>query len=189
MQKTPDNSINLAKNRGESLTDRIIAFALTAGRIVVIGTELIALSAFLYRFTLDQTLVQLHDQITQEKAVVNLLKDNETSFRNLQDRLNLSATLIKQGSMYPKILADVFSYAPPDMNIHTISVSSDGVRIEATMQSVISLSDFVDKLKAYPAIASVSLDRISNQTETSTITVDITALLKQTPNTKTPTAL
>lgn len=179
MQKTPSISINLAKNRGETVVDRFIGFALTVGRVVIIGTELIALSAFLYRFTLDQTLVQLHDRIKQEQAVVRLLKDNETNFRNLQDRLNLSATLITTGSSLTTMLTDIIAFAPPDMNIHTVAVAPDGIRIEATIQSIVSLSNFVDKLKAYPQVISVSLDRISNQTETGTITIDITALLKQ----------
>jgi hypothetical protein len=178
MQKTPDLGINLAKNRGESIVDRFISFALNTGRVLVIGTELIALGAFLYRFSLDQTLVQLHDSVQQQEAIVNLLKDNEKTFRGLQNRLSLSSTLIKQGSIFPKLLSDVFSFAPSDMNIHTLSLAPDGIRVEATVQSVDSLSNFVDKLKAYPAVSGVSLDRVSNQTETATITVDITALLK-----------
>lgn len=188
MKKYPDLGINLAKNRGESLVDRFINFALNTGRVLIIGTELIALGAFLYRFSLDQTLIQLHDSVQQQEAIVNLLKDNEKTFRGLQSRLGLSATLTQQGSIFPKMLSDVFSFAPSDMNIHTFSLATDGIRIEATVQSVDSLSHFVDKLKAYPAINSVSLDRVSNQTETATITVDITALLKPikgiTPTTK-----
>ena len=178
MQKTTDIGINLAKNRGESLVDRFITFALNTGRVLIISTELIALGAFLYRFSLDQTLVQLHDSIQQQSAVVDLLKDNEKTFRGLQNRIGLSSTLTQQSNIFPQMLSDIFSFSPSDMNIHTISLAPDGVRIEATMQSVASLSNFVDKLKSYPKVNSVSLDRISNQTETATITVDITAILK-----------
>lgn len=178
MQKAPLITINLAKNRGETLADRIIGFALTIGRVLIIGVEVIALGAFLYRFTLDRTLVDLHDRITQQEAVVKLLHDNEVLFRSLQDRLNLAATLVQQSSQLPKYLIDIETFAPFDMNIHAIAVATDGVRIQATVQSVDSLTTFVDKLKAYPPIKSVSLDRIDNQTATSTITVSITALFK-----------
>src|SRR6185312_966933 len=102
MQKTSSITINLAKHRGESFVDRFIRFALTTGRVVVILTEVIALGAFLYRFTLDRTLVDLHDRIQQGQAVVNLLKDNETTFRNLQDRLALASTLTKEEDAMPK---------------------------------------------------------------------------------------
>lgn len=179
MQKSTGININLAKGKGDTLVDRIITFALTTGRIVIIATELVALSAFLYRFGLDRTLVDLHDRIKQEQAVVGLLKDNEKTFRNLQDRLSLASTLTQQSSQLPTYLTDVISYTTPDMEIHTISVAPEAIRIEAQFQSIIALSNFVDKLKAYKPITSVSLDRISNQTEKATITVNITATLKQ----------
>lgn len=179
MQKLPTLSINLAKNRGESPIDRIIAFALTTGRVVVILTEVIALGAFLYRFTLDQTLSRLHNDITQEVAIVKLFKNNETTFRSIQARLALAKTLGQQGSDLPQYLSDIMTFASPDVTITTIALASDGIRMEATTQSVTSLSTFVDKLKTYAPIASVSLNQISNQTQTARITVSITALLKK----------
>ena len=179
MVKTSTVSINLAKNRGESFVDRFITFALTIGRVLIIVTELIALGAFLYRFTLDQTLVGLHDTITQQEAVVNLLHSNEVLFRNLQDRLSLASTLSQQNNQQPIYLLDVISFAPSDMAIQSIAVANDAIRIQATAQSVDSLTTFVNKLKAYPPITTVSIDRISNQTQTDIITVSITATLKQ----------
>lgn len=181
MQKYPSITINLAKNRGESLTDRIIGFALTIGRVLIIGTELIALGAFLYRFSLDRTLVGFHDSITQQEAVVKLLHDNETLFRSLQSRLQLASTLLQQNSNLPTYMTTIVGFAPFDMNIHTIAVATDAIRIQATVQSVDSLTTFVNKLKAYAPIKSVSIDRIDNQTATATITVSITAVLKTTP--------
>lgn len=183
MQKITSVTINLAKNRGESIVDRFVGFALTIGRVLVIGTELIALSAFLYRFSLDRTLVDLHDRITQQEAIVKLLHDNEVLFRGIQDRLSLASTLLSQSSQIPKYLSDVRAFAPFDMHIQTIAVATDGIRINATTQSVDSLTTFVDKLKAYSPVQSVSLDRIDNQTSTDTITVSITALLKQSKST------
>lgn len=179
MAKATDININLAKNRGESFLDRFIGFALTIGRVLIIVTELIALAAFLYRFTLDRTLSDLHDRITQQEAVVNLLKDNESTFRNIQARLSLANALTKQGNQLPSYLQDVVSFAPVDMNIQTIAVATDAIRIEATVQSVDSLTHFVDKLKLYAPIASVSIDKIDNQTLTGTIIVSITATLKK----------
>lgn len=183
MQKTTSININLAKNRGGSLLDRFVGFALTIGRVLVIGTELIALGAFLYRFTLDRTLVDLHDRISQQEAVVKLLHDNEVLFRGIQDRFTLASTLLTQSSQIPKYLSDVRAFAPFDMHIQNIAVASDGIRINATAQSVDSLTVFVNKLKTYSPIQSVSIDRIDNQTSTDTISVSITALLKQSKTT------
>jgi len=179
MQKSASVNINLAKNRGQPLVDRIISFALSIGRILIIVTELVALSAFLYRFTLDRTLVNLHDRIAQEEAIVKLLHDNETIFRSLQDRLSLSSTLLSQGVLLPKYVTDVVSFAPFDMQINTLSVATDAIRIQASVQSVDSLTNFVNQLKTYSSITNVSIDRIDDKTQTGTISVNITGQLKQ----------
>lgn len=178
MQKPATTNINLAKNRGESFFDRFILYALTVGRILIICTELIALGAFLYRFTLDRTLVDLHDRISQEQAVIKLLHNNEVLFRSIQDRLKLASLLLQQNSQLPEYLSTVEGFAPSDMNIHSVAIAPDGVRIQATVQSVDSLTNFVNKLKTFSPVQSVSIDRIDNQTETATITVSITALFK-----------
>lgn len=183
MQKTASVTINLAKNRGESIVDRIIGFALTTGRVLIIITELIALGAFLYRFTLDRTLVGLHDAITQEAAIVNLLHSNEVRYRGVQDRLTTASLLLKSPPLNQYLL-DIKGFAPFDITIHSIAVAQDAIRIQASTQSVDSLTIFVDKLKQYPPIKSVSIDSVDNQTSTSVIAVSITATLKSAPGTK-----
>ncbi|MDE2025485.1 MAG: hypothetical protein KGJ07_03255, partial [Patescibacteria group bacterium] len=79
-----NTTINLVRGRRPRVLDQFVGWALTIGRVVVILTELIALGAFLYRFGLDRQLVDLHDKIAQEQSIVDLLKQNENSYRNLQ---------------------------------------------------------------------------------------------------------
>ena len=58
-------SINLVKSRKPHFLDRFITWALNAGRLLVIITETVALSAFLFRFGLDREIVDLNDKIKQ----------------------------------------------------------------------------------------------------------------------------
>lgn len=178
MQKVPGITINLAKGRGESFVDRFIVWALNIGRVVIILTEAVALSAFLYRFSLDRTLVDLHDRIAQEQAVVKLLRSNEDKFRNLQDRLSLAKQIIAQSNQTTTSFRDIISYIPPEIQITNISYAVDNIKIEGTTQSVQPISTLVNKLKNYPLISSVSVDKIDNRTATATLAITITATFK-----------
>lgn len=178
MQKPQLLTINLAKNRGETFWDRFISWALTAGKLLVIFTEGIALIAFLYRFSLDQQLVNLHDHIAQQTAIVNLLKNNEASFRNLQGRLLLAKNVMNESDNFTKIFNDLLTIIPNDMQVTTFQMTTDTLRIEGTIQSITSLRNLVDKLKAYPLVTSVSLDKIQTNTSTATVGVTLTILLK-----------
>lgn len=173
--------INLAKGRGETFFDRFLFWALNAGRVIVILTEVLALGAFLYRFSLDRKLSDLHDRIVQEDAVVKLLKNNEATFRNLQDRLSLAKTVIANTSTVMTTFTNIVDFIPADVTVRSISYSGDSIRIDATAQSISSLTSVIDKLKAYPTISTVSVDRIDNRTSTGIIAIVVSATFKKQP--------
>lgn len=173
-------SINLVKGQDKGFFDKFINWALTVGRLVVILTQLVALSAFLYRFSLDRRLIDLHDQISQKQAVVKLLKQKEDTYRNIQGRLALAATFIKTGQETTQIFSDILRLAPPDFIFNNIVVSQDIVRIDASVNSVSSLANFIRDIKSYKETSSVSLDRIENKTVGTAIVVSIAVRLKKT---------
>lgn len=175
MLKTPVPSINLAKNRGEHFVDRFFGWALSIGRVLVIFTEAVALGAFLFRFGLDRQILDLKDKITQEEAVVKLLQSNETSYRNLQDRLLLAKNVDTDAAKQLKFFQDITGMIPSDMDIQNINYTITDVHIDGTVGSLISLSSFVKKLKGYTPVARVSIDKLENKSSTGQYSIGITA--------------
>ncbi len=174
----PSPSINLIKKKKKDFFDRFITWALTIGRFIVILTEVIALSTFLYRFSLDRQLVDLHDSIKQKQAIVNLLKNNEDKYRNLQNRLAVSSMFLDSANQTTKIFTDLTDFAPSDFIFNNIKISEKNIQIDARVQSINSLTVFIKKLQEHPKFSSVSLDRIENKTSSATIVVSITTHLQ-----------
>ncbi len=172
-------SINLLKNDKNGIVERTINWALTVGRVLIIVTELIALGAFLYRFGLDQQLVDLRSKIKQEQTIVALQKQNEDTYRNLQDRLSVVSLADASMQKNSKIIKDVLGFTPVGMSFTNFTFTSDLLRIQANVNSVDALSSFVTSLKKYPEVSDVSLDKIENKTSNAAITVSITANLKK----------
>lgn len=180
MYKFP--SINLVKKRG-NFVDKFIDWTLTVGRGVIILTEAVALSAFIYRFSLDDNLVNLHDQISQEQSVVSAFKDQENLYRDLQDRLAFIKTrsqqTIAKTTQLTKVFNDIKAFIPDNILVDNLSLSDQSLKISASTQSLTALGALIQQLRNYPAIASISLDNIQNKTSTATIAVNISATLKQ----------
>src|SRR5258706_16059589 len=111
MSKLP--TINLNKGRNQtSFFETFVTWSLTIGRIIVITTEAVALAAFLYRFKLDQQLVDLHDKIKLEQVEVMQLKKSEDTFRNIQDRLSSGKTLNLQSFSDSDLYHNLMSLIP-----------------------------------------------------------------------------
>ncbi|MDO8657190.1 MAG: hypothetical protein Q7K55_00510 [Candidatus Levybacteria bacterium] len=176
MQNNPP-SINLIKNRQAPLFDRFMNWALTVGRLIVILTEVIAVFTFLYRFSLDEKLIDLHSNIKQKQNIINILKNDENKYRNLQDRIALATSFSSKGAKDNKIINDLFGLMTQEVKIDNLTLNKDRLDMSVSIDSVPILTGFVESLKNYPSIKSISVDSIENRPD-SGLSADITALLK-----------
>lgn len=176
MAKTP--SINLFRDR-KSLLEKFITWALTIGRLIVIATEVIALSAFLYRFSLDRQLIDLHDKIKQKQAIVLSWKENEAKYRDLQERLLLASKLSSTGEQTIESFDEIISITPQDFLISNLTYSQERIKIDGDVGSVTSLSSFVKALKKELNPESLSIEKIENKSSSGVITVSLSIKLKK----------
>lgn len=176
-------SINLLPSNENNLLAQFLNWALTVGRLLIILVETLALTVFIYRFTLDRQLSDLHDTIKAKSQQVQYAKDSETQFRNLQQRLSSIKQYDAIASVTPTLFRDIVEMGRSIVTFKSILVSSESVKIEVAARSPGSIAKFIDKLKIYPQIASVSIDSVANNTSTAFITVGMTAVLRPGANT------
>lgn len=84
---------------------RIVNWAVTYGRYIMIGTEIVVLLAFISRFSLDRKLTDLKDEVTQKQAIIQANAPFEADVRSLQSKL----ASIKKLSARPYDALDVLT--------------------------------------------------------------------------------
>ncbi len=171
-------AINLLRGKEKSFLDKFIIWALSFGRVVIIITEGIALMAFLYRFSLDAKLVDLHDKIKQQQTIVALAKANEDKYRNLQDRLTAASTLNSQAQDQIQIFFDLTTNIPQDFLISQITQTPASVKMKAQIFSLDAFSKYIAFLKQYKPVKNISVDSIENKPSSGQIITGITIELK-----------
>lgn len=170
-------SINLLPQKGEGFLDVFLGWALTVGRLLIILTETLALSVFLYRFSLDMKIVDLHDQIKNKSSIVAAFKNTEATVRDLQTRLAFAQKLDEASSMTPNALSDIVDMGRGKVTFRKILFSADSVEIDVQATNSSALSAFVNSLKAYRGITSVSINNVENKTTSAFIRMSISAKL------------
>ncbi len=175
----PNNlsSINLVKNKPIPLVDKFMNWALTVGRLIVILTEIVALFAFVYRFSLDEKLIDLHSAIKQKQILISLMKQDEDKYRNLQDRIALVSSLLEKNAKTNKIVLDIVGLTPQGTRIDSLTFNKDKLTISANINFVSSLTGFINVLKDYPNVKAVSIDNIENLS-TGSLLVTVTTMFK-----------
>lgn len=175
----PNNfaSINLATNKQIPLLDKFMSWALTIGRLIVIITEVIAISAFVYRFSLDEQLIELHDQIKNKQTLVSLLKNDENKYRNLQERIALAANFSEKNNKTNKIIKDIIDLSRLETKINNLTLNKEKVDVSINATSISQLLDFIDSLKNHPEIKAISIDSIESKPSAG-LAVNISATIK-----------
>ncbi len=172
-------SVNLLRGQEKGFLEKFVLWALGIGRVILMATEIIALGAFLYRFSLDRQIIDLNEKIKQEQRVVSLLKPQEDQYRELQARI-ASIQLLESLKYTPDTLfVDIIRIATGKLSLNTITITGGLIKIDGNAQSFPALNQFLTELKNYDAIKTVSLDSIENKTSQAVISVSITAVLKE----------
>lgn len=171
-------SINLLPKKSGGFIAQFFEWALAIGRLLIILTETLALATFLYRFSLDMRIVDLNDKIKVETLIVKNFSKSEEAFRNLQDKLALAKEYGTTSANAPILFNDIAELGRGRITFRELLVSTDSVKIEAEARSSAPLSLFVNDLKKHPAIESVTIEKVDNNTSSARIIVSINASIR-----------
>lgn len=171
-------SINLLPNKNGGFVDQFLGWALTVGRLLIILTETLALGTFLYRFSIDMRIIDLRDNIKYQSTIVQQYQ-KEKIYRDVQTRLALTETYGDKSNNASSPLSDIIEMGRSKITFKNLVISSGTIKIEAQASNGNSLTLFVNSLKSYPGITSVSIGNVETKTSSSLINADITALIGQ----------
>lgn len=139
---------------------RIISWALTYGRYIMIGTEIVVLLAFISRFSLDRRLTDLKEEITQKQAILEANVSLEQDIRNLQDTLvKLKQTMTNQ-SVPLDTLTLLQTLLPAGVYVETLDIATDRVSVSAVAGSTYGFSQFLTNLQATKQFSQVDIGDI-----------------------------
>jgi len=139
---------------------RLLKWALTVGRHIVIFTELIVILAFLSRFKFDRDLTDINEEVKQKQVIVTNSATFEQEFRLLQSRLT---RIEQQRKMQPEtdlIVDAVASLLPIDVYLSDLTVANKQVTLNAIALSETSLAKFTNNLKASGKFSEPSISQI-----------------------------
>lgn len=157
--------INLLTQEGFEHTKlgRALNWALSAGRIVVIVTELVVIVAFLSRFWLDRTLTDLNSQNLALQTQVEASAEFEKQFRSAQERLSTYQKIAREENINSELVKKISLLLPADVSLTSILFSENEIDIKGIALSEAGLAGFVKALDdspefENPVIRDISLD-------------------------------
>ncbi|SRR5258708_4463967 len=138
---------------------KLLQWALSVGRYLVIFTELIVIMSFATRFSLDRQITDLNSAIHQRQIIIESYGDLEQNVRIVQKKIESYLQVEQQYN-----LADTFTalseITPQDVKLDTLQIQQDSVVFSGHTLSNASLNLLVNNIQLSPKFSDVAVDRI-----------------------------
>ncbi len=189
-KKSPDITINLVPKDPFFTTTlgRTMQWALTAGRYIVIFTEIIVILSFAARFTLDRQVSDLNKKLLSNQAIISSYGDLEKKFRLAQAQI-AEYDKLNQTSNLTEVFANLTTVVPPDVIIDELVINPSTISVKGSTYSQNSFNTLINNLQISPSFLNVAVGSIEAKDSNSTgllftITAD-TKVVKQVEASKT----
>lgn len=150
----------------KGVVGQLFKWVVSVGRYVVIFTELIVISAFLYRFGLDLKLSNLRESVKQKQKMILGFGDLETNFRLVQTKLNTIADITGRARA-ETVLSLLSQMTPTDAVYTTISIDNRAVFLEGKVLSQVGLATLLNQAQAQTQFSDVVLENVQSATDKS----------------------
>lgn len=168
-KKKNKSTINLIPREGFTATTsgRILVWALSTFRVVVIVTEIIVMIAFLSRFWLDAQNTDLNDSIRQKRAVLEATQHFQEEFEGAQKLLTVYDKFTKNHGQAPDSYVNVTRSLPEGDNffLTKISYNQSGVVLTGLSLNEKSIQQFAANLFEKELFNNVTLSSIESNEE------------------------
>lgn len=139
---------------------RIVQWAMTYGRYIMILTEVVVLAAFVSRFTLDRKLTDLKEEIAQKQAIIEANIELETQIRGTQARIDQVKKLLTQQSQPKTTLDLVESFLPLDVYVESLDIKQNTLSAHATAKTTSGFTQLLANIKAIKTLTNVDISSI-----------------------------
>lgn len=144
-----------------TIIGKVLRWAVSVGRHIVIFTELVVIGSFFSRFVLDRQLTDLNSSIVQKQAIVESYGTLESDFRAIQRRTKDVAVVLETQGRW-QVLDTLTKVTPPDVSFNQITLSGDRLTLLGKARSNNSLSFLVRAIQAQPDFGPLSISEIQS---------------------------
>lgn len=157
---------------------RVLKWALSTFRIMVITTEFIVMSAFLSRFWLDSRNSDLNDELTAKKSQVLAYSEVEKQLRFTQNKIGIAKNIYLL-PRFSNLISDISKLVPVDVTLISMSILDSEIQIKAASYTERSIAQLLINLQSYKSFTDANLSQVSSNIENPLITMfTIKALVK-----------
>lgn len=160
---------------------KLVRWALTTGKAVIVLTELVVVVSFISRFKLDSDIADLNEQIKRKQTIITASSEFESRFKAFSLRVNAASSVLKSSNP-ETLLSEAKKLIPEGVTISNLSITTTTLSIEGVTAGEQSLAVLSSNFKNSPKFTGVTLGKVTKieslKTSSDNIAFNLTAQYK-----------
>ncbi len=152
--------INLVGERKLDLLETILYFFINYLRYILVITQLVVIAVLFYRFSIDQSIIDLKETIDQKKEIVKTVSPLIAEVKKVDSQVTEIKKIIVQQDSQQKLLNYLLSQFPASANLSQLLLDSDKLSLIGSSTNAKDIQLFYNRLKKDGKFASVNLANI-----------------------------
>lgn len=152
--------INLVGERKRDLLETVFYFFLNYLRYILVITQLVVIGVLFYRFSIDQSIIDLKETVDQKKEIVKTVSPLVAEVKKVDSQVTEIKKIVLQQDSQLKLLNYILSQFPASANLSQFLLDSDKVSLIGSSSNPKEIQLFYGKLKKDGKFASVNLANI-----------------------------
>ncbi|MCB9813384.1 MAG: PilN domain-containing protein [Pseudomonadales bacterium] len=180
MKKTAQIKINLIPKDPffSTIIGKLLKWALSVGRYIVIFTELVVIMSFIARFTLDRQVTDLNSSINQKKQIILAYGDIEESFRTAQEKISQYEQTEQEANIIDTF-ENLSKIMPDGIILEDLSIKPTTITISGQTFSQTSFNLLINNLQLSQDFTKIDVGEIESNKDKTGLSFRIRANTRQ----------
>lgn len=139
-------SINLIPKQKKTLLDKVMFFLLHYFRYIIVLTQIIVISVFFARFSLDQEIVDLKESFADKQAILEITKPLIEEAEAYVVKQNNVKSILEAQNQFMNDFTYVLSIVPQDTILTNLQKDKDSILVRGKSRSILSVKRFFIRL-------------------------------------------
>jgi len=155
--------INLLTLKKETLSDRVVYFALHYLRYILVITQIVVIIVFFIKFKVDQEIIDLKESVSQKQEIINVSQPLIDEARLINKQMGEISSILVQQDNLTGAFSYVLSVFPADLYLSSFSIRDSKFVLTGISNNPNAIRFFLNRLQKDARFNSVALKNIQKK--------------------------
>lgn len=152
--------INLLPEKGKGFVEKILYFALHYLRYIIVITQIVVISVFFYRFSIDQQIVDLKEKVNQKQEMIKITTPIVVEAKEVAGKMGYIKKQLIAQKQFLEYIDNVFATIPKEISLFDFQVSEKNVQFRGQATSIAAVRYLHAILQKKPGFKKVQIDTV-----------------------------